>query len=90
MGDKYKFIVNPNAGLGKCIDRWEIAEKIIKEYSVDYDVEFTSGPFQAEDLVIKAVNEGYNKIVSVSGDGVLNEITNGLMKVPEEKRKRFH
>ncbi|UJG44254.1 MAG: hypothetical protein K9W46_03500 [Candidatus Heimdallarchaeum endolithica] len=87
MGDKYKFIVNPNAGLGKCINKWEIAEKIINEYSIDYAVDFTSGPFQAEDLVIKAVNEGFNKIISVSGDGVLNEITNGLMKVPEEKRK---
>ncbi|MHA1686064.1 MAG: diacylglycerol/lipid kinase family protein [Candidatus Heimdallarchaeaceae archaeon] len=84
---KWKFIVNPNSGLKKCLERWQKAEIFVKQSGIDYDVTLTTGPFQGEELALKAVNEGFNRLIVVSGDGVLNEVTNGLLKLPYEKRQ---
>ncbi len=84
---KWKFIVNPKSGLGECINRWQVAEPMIKEYTTDYSVEYTTEPFQGENFAKEAVNEGFDRIIVVSGDGVVNEVINGLMSVSEDKRK---
>lgn len=83
---KWKFIVNPNSGLKKCLSRWERAEKIVKQAGIDYEIDYTTAPYQGEELAKKAVNEGFERIIVVSGDGVLNEVANGLLHLPREKR----
>ncbi len=85
--DKWKFIVNPHAGLGAALDKWNKAEKVLKEYSIDYDIEFTSAPYQSENIAITAIKEGYNRLIIASGDGVVNEVVNGMMTFDENKRK---
>ncbi|MHA1303411.1 MAG: diacylglycerol/lipid kinase family protein [Candidatus Heimdallarchaeaceae archaeon] len=87
MDIKWKFIVNPNAGLGTALEKWNVAEQMIKKYDIDYDVEYTSEPYQGEYIAKKAIEEGFNRLVAVSGDGVVNEVVNGIMNTPEEKRK---
>ncbi len=87
MSVKWKFLVNPNSGLKLCKNRWDKVEPLIKEKGIDYDITYTTSPFEAIDLAVDAVNEGFNKLIVVSGDGVINEVVNGLMKVEEHKRK---
>ncbi len=86
--NKWKFIVNPNAGTKLCLKRWERAEPVIKDSRIDYDVVLTTGARQGQELVKQAVNDGFDRIIIVSGDGVVNEGINGLMELSEEKRKK--
>ncbi|NPD89534.1 MAG: acylglycerol kinase family protein, partial [Asgard group archaeon] len=87
MSDKWKFIVNPNAGGGLCLKRWEKAEPVIKQSGIDYDVVFTERRAQGQELTKKAIDDGFNRIIVASGDGVVNEAINGIMSFPEQKRK---
>ncbi|MCE7738193.1 MAG: YegS/Rv2252/BmrU family lipid kinase [Candidatus Heimdallarchaeota archaeon] len=87
MALKWKFIINPNAGSTLCVKRWEKAEPIVAKSGIDYDVEFTTAPKEGMERVKKAVNEGFNRIIVASGDGVINEAVNGLMQLSEQKRK---
>ncbi len=85
---KWKFIVNPNAGGKLCPKRWEKAEPVIKKSGIDYDVEFTTGKMQGVELTKQAVKDGFNRLIVASGDGVANEVINGLMTFSEQKRKQ--
>lgn len=48
---------------------------------------FTSGSRDAERLTVQAVGRGCSYVVAVGGDGTVNEVVNGLMQLPEEKRR---
>ncbi|MCG3221888.1 MAG: YegS/Rv2252/BmrU family lipid kinase [Candidatus Heimdallarchaeota archaeon] len=87
MSDKWKFIVNPNAGSSLCSKRWVKAEPVIKKSGIDYDVIFTEKRAQGQELTKQAINDGFNRIIVASGDGVVNEAINGIMSFPEQKRK---
>ena len=87
MSLKWKFIVNPNAGTQRCVERWEKAEPVIKKSGIEYDVVFTTARKQGKELTINAINDGFNRIIVASGDGVVNEAINGIMSFPEKKRK---
>lgn len=89
MALKWKFIVNPNAGTGLCPKRWEKAEPVIKKSGIDYDVVFTTTRAQGQELTKKAIDDGFNRIIVASGDGVVNEAINGIMSVSEQKRKNI-
>ncbi len=89
MSEKWKFIVNPNAGTQRCAERWEKAEPVIKKSGIDYDVVFTEARKQGKELVTNALNDGFNRIIVASGDGVVNEAINGIMSFPEKKRKEI-
>ncbi len=87
MSLKWKFIVNPNAGTQRCVERWEKAEPYIKKSGIDYDMILTTARKQGKQLAIDAINDGFNRIIVASGDGVVNEAINGIMSFPEKKRK---
>ncbi|MHA1407499.1 MAG: diacylglycerol/lipid kinase family protein [Candidatus Heimdallarchaeaceae archaeon] len=88
MALKWKFIVNPNAGTKLCMKRWKKAEPVIAASGIDYDVVYTTGKKQGIELTKNAINEGFNRIIVASGDGVINEAINGIMGVSEAKRKK--
>ncbi|MCL5611914.1 MAG: diacylglycerol kinase family lipid kinase [Chloroflexi bacterium] len=77
---KYYVIVNPVAGHGlgeKSIPR---IEKFLKTNNFDYQLVRTERMMHALELAEKAAHDGYNVIVSASGDGTLNEALNGVMR----------
>lgn len=80
MDSKILFIVNPNAGKGKGLSLWENISNIIREKQFDFSYEMTEGKGDAEKLAKKYIEQGYRKIISVSGDGMLNEVANGIIK----------
>ena len=76
--DMIKIIVNPVSG-NKAVGRnWpqikEILDKILEEYSC----EFTTGPLAAVELTKRALMDGYQTLVSIGGDGTVNEVINGF------------
>jgi YegS/Rv2252/BmrU family lipid kinase len=71
-------IVNPASANGQTGKRWPELRAAIDRVLDRWDNEFTIGPGDATKLARRAVSEGYEMIVSVGGDGTMNEVVTGL------------
>jgi len=79
LTEKVTFIVNPNAGNGYVRKKWVEIKVRAEERLGPYDEHLTEGPGDATILTKKAIASGSNLIVSVGGDGTLNEVINGFV-----------
>ncbi len=79
--DKILFIVNPKACGGRSLKIWEkkIYPLLTKSNDLKFDYVFTEKPFDGFRLAMKGIEKGYRKLVSVGGDGTLNEIVNAIL-----------
>lgn len=78
MGAEVYFIVNPIAGHGRASRVWPEVSAAFRSRGVAFDEGITGGPGDAAELAARAVRAGYRLVVSVGGDGTLNEVVNGL------------
>ena len=69
-----RLIVNPVAGAGKTGKKWPQIRRLLKSIGLHFEHDLTEAPGHAK----SAVKKGYELVVSVGGDGTLNEIVNGL------------
>lgn len=76
-------IVNPTAGAHNAAKLWPQIQAHLKQRGVCYDAVFTEKPGHAIALAADGVARGYTTIVSVGGDGTLNEVVNGVMAAPD-------
>lgn len=74
---KLKLILNPAAT--KVQESWPRVQKFFEEKKIAYDAEKTEGPGHATLLAKKAVESGFDTIISVGGDGLANEVANGMI-----------
>ena len=86
MKKKVLFIINPISGVG----RHRTVEKLISEEldrnSFDYELAYTKAPKHAIELSQQGVNEHFNIIVAVGGDGSVNEVGRSLISLNSEPR----
>lgn len=78
MENKWFAIVNPQAGSGRGRTDWPHIESLLKSKGVKFSYVLTEHKYQAVELTVNAINQGYKKILAVGGDGTLNEIVNGV------------
>ena len=71
-------IVNPNAGNGKGNKDWGRIASLFGKENISLVSVFTNAKGHATELAKKAAINGYKKIISVGGDGTLNEVINGI------------
>jgi YegS/Rv2252/BmrU family lipid kinase len=71
-------IVNPNAGNGKGEKDWDKISEFLEKENVSYSVKFTERKGHAIQITTEAISAGYRKIMTVGGDGTLNEVVNGV------------
>ncbi len=71
-------IVNPNAGNGKGKKDWDKISDLLKNEALPFDVNFTERKGHAISFTIEGIAAGYRKIITVGGDGTLNEVVNGV------------
>lgn len=71
-------IVNPNAGNGKGKKDWVRITDLLNKYGITFAARFTEKKGQAIEFAQELIADGYRKIISVGGDGTLNEIVNGI------------
>jgi YegS/Rv2252/BmrU family lipid kinase len=71
-------IINPNAGNGKGKKDWERISNLCKKKNICVLPEFSESKGHAAELTREAINSGYRNIISVGGDGTLNEVINGV------------
>lgn len=77
--EKIVFIVNPIAGGGRTKKLLPMIDQKMKEKGIDYKIILTTGPKDATNIAIKCLEEGYDKIVAVGGDGTVNELALGIL-----------
>ena len=73
-----KVIVNPKAGAGATAKRWPRVKEALRQSGVRFDYELTEAQGHATEIARMAVGKGYKMVVSVGGDGTMNEVVNGL------------
>lgn len=78
---KLILIANPAAGRGRLHSEWETDIKPdLQKILGPFTTHFTSGPGQAKALACKAFSAGATLVVSMGGDGTLNEVVNGYFR----------
>ena len=83
MFSRIVYIVNPASQNGATGRMWP---EIARALPASTDVRMTTGQGDAISHAREAAVAGADLIVSVGGDGTLNEVTSGLMLVAEDKR----
>ncbi len=79
-------IVNPTAGAGNAAKMWPLIQAHLTEQRVLFDSVLTNAQGHAITLAKEAVTAGRTTIISVGGDGTLNEVVNGIFSLPEQAR----
>ena len=73
-----RLIVNPEAGAGRTAKKWPQIMGLLKNIGLRFEHDVTEAPRHAIELAKSAAKKGYELVVSVGGDGTINEIVNGL------------
>jgi YegS/Rv2252/BmrU family lipid kinase len=73
-------IVNPVAGAGSTGNKWKSIRELLTQSGLLFDYVYTDSIGHAAVLANEAALSGYKLVVSVGGDGTLNEVVNGLVE----------
>lgn len=77
---KTTFIVNPTAGDGKSLKRWE---KFKKDLNFPYELYMTTRPKHATELAEMCVQSGEPQLlIAFGGDGTVHEVIEGVLSCP--------
>ena len=87
--EEWLFIVNSTAGRGRAEKKLKLLQDLLKKGGFHYRIECTSAPLHAMNIARNSVQKGFRKIVSVGGDGTLNEIVNGIMQSKLNKQVKL-
>jgi diacylglycerol kinase (ATP) len=73
-----RLIVNPAAGGGRTGRQWPQIMNLLKNLGLTFEYDLTEAPGHATELAKRAAEKGYKLVISVGGDGTVNEVANGL------------
>ena len=80
------FVVNPKSAGGRTRKDWPAIEALAREILGSVSTRLTERQGHATELAAQAIQEGYDLIVSVGGDGTNNEVLNGFFDDAGELR----
>ncbi len=73
-----KVILNPFSGRGDALKRLDEMKAALVAAGVAYELVVTERPLHAIQLAQVAVQQGFSPIIAAGGDGLLNEVLNGV------------
>jgi len=76
---KIRFITNPFSGTKTKANLNRLIDQHLDLDQFEYEIAYTEGPDHATTLAAEAVKLGYWAVVSVGGDGTINEISKALV-----------
>ncbi len=80
MSRRVMFIINPVAGFRKDKERlWALISERIRPQGWEISVARTRWRGEASELAAQAIEEGYDMIVAVGGDGTVNEVASAMV-----------
>ncbi len=71
-------ILNPYANRGRAVQRIADIHQALKAHGVAYELVETQKPRHAVQLAREAVEAGFQPILAAGGDGLINEVINGI------------
>lgn len=74
----YSIITNPTSGKGKAAEKLEMLKQLLTGRGIDFRVDKTDKPGDAQQKAACAVAEGLNGIIVVGGDGTFSDVLNGV------------
>src|SRR5215813_13289560 len=77
--DKTLFVINPISGGGRALKTWARARPLVVGSRISFSEHFTTASGDATRATREALRLGARQIVSVGGDGTLNEVVNGYL-----------
>jgi YegS/Rv2252/BmrU family lipid kinase len=80
MRKKFKVIANPTAGSSTVSKNWTKVESKLTSTLGDLSIEFTQAQEDATRLTNRAIQDGFETIITVGGDGTINEVVNGFFE----------
>jgi len=90
MTKKYIVIVNPNSSGGQKGKNWDSLHAVLKKYfGEDIEYIFTKKAEDGTILTREYLEKGYNNIIPIGGDGMINEVANGFFKIRIDKDFNF-
>src|SRR5512139_2522102 len=82
------FIINPAASAGETgRSQARLLELIEAGFPDGFTLDVTTRPSHATEITGKAISDGVDLVVSVGGDGTMNEVVNGFFAKGKLKRK---
>jgi diacylglycerol kinase (ATP) len=80
-----RIIVNPVAGAGRTAREWPRIMSLLQGQGLRFEHDVTEAPGHAVELAHDASTKGYETIISIGGDGTINEIVNGIYRAGASK-----
>jgi sphingosine kinase len=71
-------LINPFSGRRLAPKNWNKARPILEKAHVNLNVVFTERAMHAYDIAKELDPDDYDGVVTVSGDGLIHEVVNGL------------
>lgn len=78
MKTKTVFVVNPISGVGKQKKIESLLKENLNQDLIDYTVRYTERIHHGTEIAREAVDQGYDCVVAVGGDGSVNDVAQGL------------
>ncbi len=79
-------IVNPTASNGSAGARWHALAPLVQQTWPDETIEIAQTTARGHATAIAAQAAGHARVLSVGGDGTINEVVNGLMSIAPDAR----
>jgi YegS/Rv2252/BmrU family lipid kinase len=76
---KIYFIINPKSGRRSAVRLQPTIDDFAKAHKLDYTIVLTEGPYHATKLAKEALQQGFERIIAVGGDGTMNEVAQALL-----------
>lgn len=76
--DHWFAVINPQSANGSTRKRWPEYLKRLGQEGYLIDFAYTTRPSDASHITQRILKEGYRKVISVGGDGTMNEVVNGF------------
>ncbi len=73
-------VVNLKSANGRTDRLWPDIKRVLAESIGDFEFAFTTGQYTAPNIAKQAIESGFDRIISVGGDGTLNEVVNGFFE----------
>ena len=75
-----KVILNPLSGSGTGRQAGEVIRRALTEEGATFEIVETTGQYSAIGQAVQAVREGWEIIAAAGGDGIANEVLNGIIE----------
>ena len=80
-------VVNPRSQGGATERNWGLLSDVIRKHFGPFEVRFTSGPGDGKRQARGAIDEGFEMVVAMGGDGTISEVADGFIEGETPVRK---